>query len=103
MKVTACQDNGGGNCWSIDEDESEARKVANGEGDNEVHFRVFVKLDGDRKIVQSFVWDRDSDQDLIDKHGKKYGFYPYRQKALLKWQKRKGKAGWEWVKKALTR
>ena len=98
VKIHSCQNKGVGNCWAISEDKGKAKNKA-----NEVPFRVFVKLDGDRRIVQSFVWDRDSDQDLVDKHGKKYGFYPYRQKALFKWQKREGKIGWEWMKKALTR
>ena len=96
VKIRACQDNEGGNGYSIDNNRERALEKA-----REVDFYVFVKLNGD-KIVESFVWHRD-DEDLIHNQGK-WGLFPYRKKSETKdkWQKRKDEFGWKLIESLMA-
>ena len=94
----------GGGGANIDPNSKEAAV----EKARQVDFYVFVRLDDNDKIIESFVWHRDDD-DLIEKRGKVWWeFLPFRktpqtkggenrQDIFDKWQKRKGEFGWKLI------
>ena len=77
----------------------------------EVDFCVFVLLDDNDKIIESFVWHC-GDDDLIEERGK-WGLFPFRktpqtkggenrQGIFDKWQKRKDEFGWKLIESLMA-